>query len=266
MSFCSNFVCDKSCDSELGLFHDTHVLKSLDCDFGISTKPYILSNESRRENTLQTLQKTQAAANGLHIGFSCWENYDFIAARKSCGAILSDISTSVYELHEAVKEMILASKDRSEFVERFIVFLEKHPEYERENSCAESIRSELQRNGSWLSEDAAFSAIQSLYRNGRIFHLRMNLCDREGFEVISKWMQQNGLACDTFYLSNIPDWLMENQGLDAMRRVKMAINRVLNRDTLVIHASEHFREDTGMPQRVCREFPYDPVAAFHKEL
>jgi hypothetical protein len=241
----------------------------LDRDYSVETKPYILSNECNREQTAKHLAATRASEGAFHIGFSCWENFDFIVLRDSSGALIADISNQAHAFHQETRKIILASENRIEFVKNIHSYLERNPSILREELALSlsEIEAELSRPGSWLSTDAGFEKIKALYAKDQIIHIRMSILDRDAFQKIYMWMKAQGLHCDSLYLSNIPDWIQN--GDDAMRKMgqlKSAINRVIEGRTYVIHASEYFRENSGMPQRVYQGYPYDPAKSMSTDL
>lgn len=241
---------------------DGRPLYGLDRDYAVETKPYILSNESNREKTLEALSRTVPSEGAFHIGFSCWQNYDFMVARNSCGGLITDISNQARDFHEITAKMVLDAPNRTEFVKNMIAFLRENPSFlrETEKEVLADIEAELSRPGSWLSTDAGFEKIQILYKGNRIVHIRMDITDVDAFDQIAKWMRASKLHCDSLYISNIPDWLNDSEdSRRKMGRLKMAMNRVINPETYIIHASELFREYSGMPQRVYQGYPYDPL-------
>jgi hypothetical protein len=242
-------------------------LHALDHDYSVNSKPYILSNECNREETLKVLSRAASSEGAFHIGFSCWENYDFMVARNSCGALIADISNETSKFHQLTQKLILSSSNREKFVACMLEFLSADSSFLREETAEalDAIHKELFRSGSWLNTDEAFENIQSLYRNQRIIHIRMNLKDIKAFQAVADWMRANGLYCDSLYLSNIPDWIQNGESPDReMGKLKFAINRVLCKASYVIHASEFFHENTGMPQRVYQGSPYDPARSMRE--
>jgi len=243
---------------------DFSELCSLDRDYSINTKPYILSNESNRDLTARELRVSASTYGAFHIGFSCWENFDLMVARNSCGGLIADISNETHIFHQITQKIMLSSSNREEFVAQMLAFLSENPSFFREEKAEslDAIHKELFRSGSWLNTEESFQKIRSLYQAHRIIHIRLDIMDRWAFQTIADWMRANGLHCDSLYLSNIPDWIRNGEdSVKGMGKLKMAINRVVNKDTFVIHASEQFAENTGMPQRVYQGFPYDPGKA-----
>jgi len=244
-------------------FYDSAIF-ALDQDFSVSKCPYILTNESNQAATIAALRSIHRPDKPFHIGFSGWENYNLMVARHSCGALLGDINNTVMELFQRTQIEILRSKSRQEFVDNILLELEPQKEFFfREDNGIDgfAIRSELEREDSWLSTDASYEFIRSLYQEGKIAHIRLDASDRTAFNKISRWLHANQLTCDSLYLSNIGDWFMlKEDGGKGIRSMRASINRVITDRTAIIDASEHFYHPSGsMPQRVIQAFPYDPI-------
>lgn len=241
----------------------------LDRDFEISKRPYVLTNESNQPATVAALRSIPRPDKPFHIGFSGWENYNLMVARQSCGALLGDINNTVMELFRKTQATVLLSKTRQDFVENILLELEPQKERFFREDCgmdSSAIRSELTREGSWLSTDASYGYVQSLYAEGKIAHIRLDISDRAAFAKVDAWLKANQLTCDSQYLSNIGDWflLMEDGG-KGIRSMKASVNRIITESTVIIDASEHFYHPSGsLPQRVLQTFPYDPEKALSK--
>lgn len=229
-------------------------LSSLDSDCEVNSPAYLLSNEFNREQTKKRLSEIDCKENGVHIGFSCWENLDIMAVRKSCGGIVADISKSAYEAMVMTAKRVCEAANRFEFVQ----MIKKDQLNLKEDT---DIDAEIEREGSWLASDDSFRTIQNLFKEGRVAILRLDVRDREKFAKIGSWLSENKLECDTLYVSNILDWIHERSPAD-MFKVRSALSRVLKDRTTIIISSEHFQESAGLPQRVlmnCRQF--DPKKA-----
>jgi hypothetical protein len=243
-------------------FDKTEMLYKLDQDYSVQSKPYILSNESNREECRKTLSAIPCSKGAFHIGFSCWENFDFINVRNSEGALIADISSTAHEFHLLTEKILLASKNREDFVTKMTAALHHDPKFLREDTGIDvkAIIAELHRNGGWLNSDASFSKIQNLYREKKIIHIRLDITNRAAFQVIAEWLTLNKLHCDSLYVCNIADWLKEaKDSVKLIGFMKMALNRVIHKDTCVIQASNQFPNTAGMAQRVFQFFPFDPL-------
>jgi arabinogalactan endo-1,4-beta-galactosidase len=111
-----------------------------------------------------------------------------------------------------------------------------------------SIKDELNRAGSWLSDDQSFQTIKSLYRNEKIVHIRTDITEYSTFSKIAAWMSENNIHCDSIDLSNIPDWLDPSK----LRSMIRSIEEVADNGTFIVHSSFQFDEnkDGKIHQRV----------------
>ncbi|MBX7067071.1 MAG: hypothetical protein K1X28_07560 [Parachlamydiales bacterium] len=227
----------------------------LNSGYGVDTPGYLLSNEVGRDGTKKRLGEIPICDGGVHIGFSCWENLDIMAARKSSAGIIGDISQSAYHAMSETAKTVCSVADRFEFVKTF-------PLEKLKIKSEIDVTSELDREGSWLANDDSFRTIQKLFKERSVAILQLDIRDGMKFGEIQKCLASNGLKCDTLYLSNIFDWINESGSHSDMNKARFALNRVIRDDTAIIMASEHFAESSGLPQRVflnCRLF--DPKKA-----
>lgn len=256
-------------------FKSLGAITSLDRDYEVATPPYIITNESYMDLTAKTLAVHPCPfENPFHIGFSGWHNFDIVAQRRSCGALIADISTPVMDLFTLTKKNIAIASSREEFVELMLAdFLKEGDTYfsDARGLKPEDIRNELTREGGWLADDESFAYIKDLYSAGKIIHIRLSSNDYESFGKIREWIRENDLHVDTVYYANIADWLFDEED---RRQVKVrlmgrAYREIAEDSTLVIDASDLFSCDDrigSMVQRVFLGKDYDPLRARMKAI
>lgn len=225
--------------------------------------PYYLSNESRREDTFASLSRIPIKKGGGHIGFSCCENLDIIAQRKSSFAILGDINPRVKQIMDLTREVIGRSKDRRDFVQNMH---DVFPAWARERD-KDDLFNELDRKESWLGSDEAFAYIASMYKENRIEHRTFDASENPEYQKISLQMAMKKLHCDTFYISNIPDWIAEDDdGAKKLQALKRCTIWISSPDTMIIHSSMHFSGAAEIQQVVFKSFAWDPAQLISKNI
>jgi len=198
-------------------------VRKLDRDYGINEAPFLVTNEidwkdpQSLKNIINQLAEPTKRGN-LYLGFSGLLNFEIISARDPNVSIIMDYNSTMHTVYQCLQESMLASKDRYEFDRSFRVLLARRlPDYFR--SSAPHVLSEellnfqslLNREGSWLSRDDSFKAMQERFKQNRIIFLRASLNDEELFEQLHSFMGTYDITLDSIYVSNILEFDQRDQ-------------------------------------------------------
>jgi hypothetical protein len=163
---------------------------------------YIFCNEERQAETISELTAIERQPGHGHLGFACWLNFDIIAATHPKYAILCDINPKLVNIYDILKETVLSSSNREEFVENIRKKLGSEID-EAHGLCRDDqapFEQELRRQGGWLSTDVGFEYVKNLYRTGAIEHRILDATSTKFVELFNRQFQ-------TIYASNIREWL-----------------------------------------------------------
>ena len=194
---------------------------------------YINTNEHKTNTTLKALNSFPSAAQGMHIGFSGWHNFDIIAQRRSERALICDINPeNALFLHQALF-YLCRCKTRGDFVVEMAKFVKSHdhgpfersnkldiyfewnvseePPYDAKNHTwpSDEIYLELKRETSWLFTDERFNHLKALAMNDQIVLITESICAHEKFANIARFLQDNASSIDTIYVSNIAHYMKQ---------------------------------------------------------
>jgi len=220
---------------------------------------FLLSNES-------FLARDKFAVSGLgrpektvHIGLAGMFNFDMLAARKTGYAILLDKNERQIEAFRLMRNVIGAAINSTEFVRSFLDALQKRydyffPNHEEFEKFSESFKFGLTQSDSWLGNAEDFDWIRNMFREGRILSYRADVANANLFRAIGDWMGRQQLELDSVYLSNVPEWLLENRGGGIVRKnvagFYQGLLPLLLPQTLIIEAYENpFPSDELLPRR-----------------
>ncbi len=189
----------------------------------VLTKPelkgltYVLCNEEGQEKILKQMELEPLTSNGVHLGFSCWLNYDLIAIRKPAFSIICDIDPNMIAMLNLIESLVEISETPDEFLKNFDVAItsrfsedafKKFPPLYNNISIQDfdHFKSLLSKNG-WLSSIEKYQTVKQCYKEGRITHQFLDISDNNGiFSDLSNWAIYHGLVFDTIYDSNIQEW------------------------------------------------------------
>ncbi len=173
---------------------------------------YILCNELEQFKLLEALPVS--SPNSVHLGFSCWLNFDLIATRKPELAIICDIDPNMIGMLNLLRDSIIASYTPQEFTQNFWTALVQHfgEDFKGIFTIEETLKtheqfSEAINGNGWLQSADSFQLIKNMYSNKQIIHRQLDLtASLETFQEISEWAEKHGFSFDTIYISNIPEW------------------------------------------------------------
>ncbi len=169
-------------------------------------KPYITCNERGQEDILKALSNFKKPSQALHLGWSIEFNYKILCARRSDFAILCDINTRVFDFYDLFKDALLQAETSSECLNLLQSNLEKQSSYF--NYRHQQLNQIIDSYAAWLSDADNFNYLKSMYTEGKIRHLALDLMDEENKAyALMEWIKSNGYTLDTLYLSNIGTWV-----------------------------------------------------------
>jgi hypothetical protein len=126
--------------------------------------------------------------------------------------------------------VILEAKDVQDFVNKILVAFEKSDldlrDYVHDAKSVEEIPY-------WLQSQDRFEAIQKMFKEGRVIITCMNLVDPEMVSKLKECLQKRWCLSldniDTFYVSNVADWVPHSRNLyrDNLVRVFEANNHMI---------------------------------------
>lgn len=219
---------------------------------------YTLCNETNKEVVLRqlttriheqptgSLSALPAHIERVHLGFSAQFNYDIIAVTQPSYALIFDINTQMLEYYEHFKECICSSPTRHDFIARIQPFIDER--YKVDFIC------EPNRPFSWLSSDARYSFVQTMYATERVFHRCINAAGAS-LELLAEH-KPDSVVIDTIYASNIYEWL-EQEGFEKRDQFKKNMRCLLKDHGTFIDARYLTQEqkESGPPLRSGSDLP-----------
>ena len=206
--------------------------------------PYTLCNEEGQEEIFEKLQSQPTRDNSVHLGFSCWFNYDLIALRNPAFSIICDIDPNTIAMLDLIKNTTLDSASREEFLEKFKSNIESRfpdlgfcgfpPLNEVFIQGFDHFKQLVTKTG-WLSTQNHFETIKRLYQEGRITHQFLDIADKSStFQELKNWALHHDLVFDTIYDSNIWEWLDGRE--HSLKTMNANLNCLINPQTYFITA------------------------------
>ncbi len=176
--------------------------------------------EAHHDSIVETLKKAAPAKEGgTHVGVAGFFNLDLIAARRSKAAVLCDINPMQEALWELVAISLHWSENRQDFVHNIKDFLpafgQPHSRFSPDASgqydrtiIQNRLDAELSRPASWLSSDASFAHVKSLFAEHKVGFLRLDLTDPKKTAELRNALHAKHLHIDSFYPSNVVHFLL----------------------------------------------------------
>lgn len=203
---------------------------------------YITTNEVGLETTNSVLRSHPRKPLSCHIGFSGWYNFDLMALRKSSYGIICDFNPQNRRFIEKTVQLLRESPSRQLFIAKLTKFLQGDRSIEFSPNVTRSpinpvdeINEELTRNGSWLCNDESFLYIRSLAMLDTIAAITVDIRDSTPFRKMTRLFQDNGIAIDSLYLSNISFYMFSGEDRTAYLNT---VHSLIEDDTLIIHCPE----------------------------
>jgi hypothetical protein len=208
---------------------------------------YIMCNEAETEKTQQVLEHDKIN-NGCHIGFSSWHNFDIMAIRKPERAILCDFNPQTKEFLDASLICVNYSHDRFTFANYMGKFVQQNRRFFSINVKKDEftlpedeIKQELTRGGSWLASDDGFSYIKKLALEGKIATITEDIRNNDKFGKISKLLKDNEIPIDTVYISNINEYMHEEEDKN---KFIATVNHLFTFNTTLIYCKKDLIQTT----------------------
>lgn len=201
-------------------------------------KVFVVMNESSHEHSRAILEKESKPANSCHIGCGGWHNFDIMSLRKSDYGVIFDYFPQNKYFIDITLKLIVQSENRFNFIERMNEYLKfnKIPL----DTSHDRIRTEINREGSWLSSDKLYEHIKSLALQNKIATFTGDTLNEKVFRSLSSLLKESNYNIDTVYLSNIRAFIRES---DKPKFIN-SISSIVQNDTLVVH---------------CPKFPGEPT-------
>ncbi|WP_059360397.1 LIC_10091 family protein [Parachlamydia acanthamoebae] len=229
----------------LASFNNPHVADQI---YGI----YITTNETNLATIYQKLRahpRPNHGAKTIHIGCAAWYNFDMMVQRNSNYGLIIDFNPQNAKFIEKTMEIIQSSGTREIFKQKMIHYLNSLHGKQRELFFHEDqqglptdrIEKELSREGSWLENEKSYLFIQKLVSRGAIIPITEDLSHYETFAKIRNTLDRHDIVIDTLYLSNVSNFIAEDQKASFTKSVK----QLLNKEALFINCPKFLYRSTG---------------------
>jgi hypothetical protein len=221
--------------------------------------PYIWCNETRQYETLVGIQQQLASLPAsedlkVHLGFSVWFNLDLIAATNPDYAIILDIDPKVSQVYKCLENSFKNSDNPAAFVEYFLNELCKENiiTSEEKHFTENNANNELTKGYGFLCSTEAFLSIKSMCDQGKIFFGRADITNEEEMDKLFLWCNANNVRFNTLYLSNIPEWILENTPDIKQKAFRENIQKLIDKNTYIFDAFYLTKEKkfSGPPLRL----------------
>lgn len=212
---------------------------------------YITTNESNLNATHQRLgDLPRLTAPTIHIGCATWHNLDIICARSSTYGLIVDFNPKNAKFMQKTIQLVQDCASRDTFKQAMIDYLNSLEGSERglffhsdqHGLPTTRIERELQREGSWLSSDENYLYIkQQLTSRDRLIAITEDIRNVETFDQIRGFLDDQHIAVDTLYMSNICNFMTTANCKQAFLQ---SIKRLVNPQTLFISCPKRIDQET----------------------
>jgi hypothetical protein len=248
-------------------FHNLNINKNDMCyigtnDYGLFRIEKILREYNNRETT-----------ETCHIGVSGYYNFDIAVFRKSNRIIIFDNNEQQVKFMKQTLKSINISKNREQFINNMMLYLNiKYKEYSillnekaldfhkyktegmnfminiSEDDSYKNLKLpddvgteaiseiiyELERKGSWLSNDDSYNYIRKLVIKDHIAIFCEDIKSVDIFKRISNILNNNNIFIDTLYLTNVKCYMENNEKL----LYNQSLKYLSNNKTLIIETKK----------------------------
>ncbi len=224
-------------------------------DVFVNMVPYVISNEIRREGTIEILRDASADPDNhrVHIGVSLMFDFDVMAARRSALGIVVDRNGRLGEVFSKINELLTQKQTltRREFTDRLIDWFKK--DKQRQGNQFDLYGLLNSSANSWLSTDQDFEFIREKFLAHKVLFIRSDWRNVGVFRAIGVWLKKNGLRADTVYVSNMRDWLLFGDSGRNVSAMEDSLRAVSDPNTFVIDAAKQGASvNPALSQRVMR--------------
>lgn len=181
---------------------------------------FFTTNEAGTEHTRIKLSAKPLRAKSCHIGFSGFYNFDIMVTRRSEWGLICDFNPLNKSYIEKAIEILKTAPTRAAFIEKMVSL--------NNNALAD----EVEREGSWLNSVDSFAWIKNLALQDRIVAINLNITNTDRCQKIAKLLQDNAIAIDTLYVSNIGSYMFETEEKKAF---VASVHALLTPDTSLIN-------------------------------
>jgi len=205
---------------------------------GSTDKLYMTSVLTEQQKTLEVIAKRPMNGN-LIVGIADFSLLNAVAIRdyqnthSSPYLLLIERSLQVESFWKKLPATIKLAKNRHDAISRIDSLLRTNnsfgasPDY----SPMQELNEEIKSNISWLSDDARFVKVQTMFAQGRIAFKRLNFYDSNAFAKLARIFEYHHLKVDLLYLSNVHDFFCLEQ--DEKQYVR-SIKAISSPDTMII--------------------------------
>jgi len=229
---------------------------------------YVLCNEEGQKEILEQL--SPARSNGVHLGFSCWLNFDILSEKPTPYAILCDFDPNMLALLDLMQQIITISRTPEEFIETFWKELSSEDEINFNELFGSKGRIDYEQfceemhQGGWLSTPEKFLIIREMYAQGRILHRKLDITEENAFNQIKHWALDHHLVFDTLYTSNIPEWIFQSTFAKRDALNKNAA-KIIDPQTQVITAQKTYKYGGEQPKLSLKTGSHPPLQYEHSK-
>jgi len=204
-----------------------------------SMSVYVFSNEYQIGKTLCDLRNfPRSKQPAVHVGVSGWQNYDMALCRRNEYMVLIDANPMENYLHKITEEVLLVAKDVDDFVDLIVPKL-RASQLACPFGTEEYIRN---RKAYWLQDRERFEKIQNMFKEKRVVINVLNYADTAMVEKLQKFLPKSwNLSLediDTFYVSNVGEWLGPTWHYENYRQNLMQLFQVTNRKMITVYATK----------------------------
>ena len=192
---------------------------------------YLFTNEFNLDSSAQFLTETPKVPNGCHVGFSGMHNFDIMALRKSTYGLICDCNKNSTLVLQDIVKILRASPNRKQFIENLYSVLavaikketlhstlsqviKKEDLVFKEIPFHKDLLVQSMNPHSWLFSDESFHHIRTLALEEKICIITQDARNSKAFEEISQKLREKKISLDTLYLSNIGNYILDNEQTD----------------------------------------------------
>ncbi|EHL30376.1 LIC_10091 family protein [Legionella drancourtii] len=236
------------------IFHELIALYAEACSTPINDLPYVICNEQKQQETLASLtQLPENDKSTLHVGFSVWFNLDIICTTRPFYAAIFDIDPAVHSfIYPLLQSLILNSASKEEFISQFLKVINENENLEPFSVFLEDQFKLMQNNThGFLASQDNFNYLKNMITEGRVFFGKANLTKQTDLLLIEQWIINNELDLKTLYLSNIPEWIVQ-QSKSTWDETQRNITKFIHPNMQLIDAfyPTTKKDGSGPPQRI----------------